>query len=470
MFNSMIFLLIATVFSYRSGYYIYPKQGLVVLPFRYGFYPGGRYTINVSKGETDSLLFLIATYDDTVRFFEGVNERSPCNWTYNVDYINKIQLEDGKGVASGKVNKKGMYYTTVTPCNPNDDNGYTFYFTYVNPDSMLSYDEQPCLITVPIIAGIACGLFILWLVNWFMYFSLKNSLHIYFTIGIFFTVIYELLYAFEYYSRDKSDSKSPLFVARKVFRVLQETVLLSAMFLSCRGWCIIHNSIHWGWIVLAFVLSAGITVPYSISDFAYLSTIPNLIDLLIAAIVAGVYLYFMLRGITDANEAVKAHLYVIAQSGIDPKTTPIHKKYILFSTVCGAVIAYFLVLIFRSAFNSIWTLPIYIMQLIYDIIIVILISIISFAFRMKKETLKGYMMIGDDGEGELLEKSQFESFDIEHLDHSTVPYEEGMSLPPQPTVAKPKSQKNKEKDQKNQDDETEQRNQELLQNNNAAEI
>ena len=234
------------------------------------------------------------------------------------------------------------------------------------------------------------------------------------------------------------------------------------MFLSCRGWCIIHSSIHWGWVILAFVLSAGITVPYSLSDYAYLSMIPNLIVLLIAALFAGVFLYFMLRGITDANETVKAHLYVIAENGIDPKTTPIYKKYILFSTVCGAVIAYFLVLIFRSAFNSIWTLPIFVMQLIYDIIIVVLITIIAFAFRMKKETLNGYMMIGDDGEGEMLEKSQFEAFDIEHLDHNTVPYESGMTLPPQPTVNKPKS--SKEKNLKNED-EAEQRTQELLPNN-----
>lgn len=457
----MFLLLICAVFSKKSGYFVYPQKGLVILPFRYGFYSGGTYTINVTEGNTDGLVFVIATYENTIKFLSGASDYAPCNYSYPVDYTNVISLQDGKGIISGKIDKKGMYYTTVASCNPYD-NGYTFYFTYLNPNSCLSSDEQPCLITVPVIAGIAGLLFIIWLINWFMYFSLKNSLHLYFTIGILLTVTYEVLYVFEYISRNKTDKKSNLYVARKVFRVLQETVLLSAMFLSCRGWCIIHSSVHWGWVVLAFVLSAGITVPYSISDYANLSVIPSLIVLLTAAAFAGVFLYFMLRGIAEANETVKAHLYVIAENGIDPKTTPIYKKHILFSTVCGAVIAYFLVLIFRSAFNSIWTLPIFVMQLIYDIIIVILITIIAFAFRMKKETLNGYMMIGDDGEGEMLEKSQFEAFDIEHLDHNTVPYESGMTLPPQPTVNKPKS---KEKNLRNEDNEAEQRTQELLPNN-----
>ncbi|OHS97263.1 hypothetical protein TRFO_09532 [Tritrichomonas foetus] len=465
-----MFLFLSSLLLLRRGYQILKDVGLLILPDRYGFEVGGKYSVQISDAGTEKILVLIATLSEASKYLSNLSQSTVCEGP-TVKYSHIVPIVNGEAEFEGVVDKKGIYYTILSSCY-SGDTGYIYRFQYSNPTSFLSYDVQPCLITLPIIAGIALILFLAWMINWFCYFSLKNSLHLYFTIGIFFTVVYDVLIVFEYHTRNKSDLEHPIYTATKVFRVLQEVVLLSAMFMASEGWSIIHSEYHWRKMILSFVLSAGIAVLYGLIDFSVVSGKYFVVAVFLVLVTCiGFYGYFMFRNVENAQTYVKAHLYVIAESGIDPQTTPIYKKYLYFKTVTVTICVYFTVLFIRSLFVYFWPLPFWVTQLIYDIVITSTISVIAFAFRMKKETKQGYLMVGDEEqEPRVFGPDDTENFDI--IDEfMTKPYEEGMTLPAQPFLTDPNRKSHKDKKKKenrkektNEDNEDDQRRQALIDN------
>ena len=278
-----------------------------------------------------------------------------------------------------------------------------------------------------------------------MYFSLKNSLHLYLTIGLTLTTVYYLNFVFEERRRNVSDDPSPIYISRKVFRVLHETVLLSAMLMASEGWCIVRKTITLCGIFGNFVVSSFVTVILAVYDFADFGTIGTLVTLFCIFIILAVFIVFMMHNIKKARQEVDAHLYVIAEEGINPETTPIYRKLGILRVVVFSVLGYFIALFMRSAFSFFWPIPVWILQLIYDIVTTAFIAVIAFVFRMKKESSKGYISIGDDEEQE---PRVFDSEDIQSIDWRSATaeeganiraYEEGMRLPAQPYITSKKT-------------------------------
>ena len=461
----MFFIVLSLVSSYTIAYQVKPKSGFIVLLQRWGFEENGSYNITFWDVDgVNSTLALVAKRDDAITYIDYVEELAKksdfeeidfCP-DFHVNYSNVVMIENGTGSVSGTIDKKGMYYTIVSSCSKYD-NGYKFRLVYKNPNSCLSYDEKPLLITVPVVTSLIGLIFILWIINWVLHFSCKNSLHIYFTAGITLSAIYYILYTFEVISSNKTDIETPVYTARRVFRVFQETILLSAMLMAAEGWCIVKNTISWWSVLLSFACSACVTISFAIVEFLYLNTVETVIALIFVVVASCTYMVVLFININSGRQHIVAHLYVIAEEGIDPVTTPIYKKLQLYQSVASAVICYFMVIMVRTLIQSFYPLQVWITQLLYDLIIIILIAIISFFFRMKKETSNGYMMLGDEDQ----EPRVFSAQDIQHINYNNVegsnrPYEEGMHLPAQPFITKSKKKENKS------NDENESRNQELL--------
>ncbi|KAK8842314.1 hypothetical protein M9Y10_025892 [Tritrichomonas musculus] len=469
-------LLITFLFSitFRQNFTVDAGSGIISLNRRFGLVSGATYSFNFyDANDIDSILVLVATRNDAIDYLNSASDNHICKGKH-INYSHVVPIDkNGFGSVSGTIFKKNMYYTVLSPCE--NDLKYSFQIQYINLNSYLSYDEKPCLISMPIVAGIVCILYVVWLANWFMYFSLKNSLHLYFTIGLTLTTVYYLIFVFEERNRNISDDPSPIYVSRKVFRVLHEAILLSAMLMASEGWCIVRKTITiWG-MIGNFIMSAFVTVTLAVYDFADFGTIGTLITLFCLFIVLAVFIIFMMHNIRKARQAVDAHLYVIAEEGINPETTPVFRKLGILRVVVFSVLGYFIALFMRSAFSFIWPLPVWILQLVYDIVTTSFIGVIAFVFRMRKESSKGYISIGDDGEQE---PRVFDSEDIQTIDWRSATaeeganirsYEEGMQLPAQPYITNKKSTSGNlfaDKGKKNNNkDNDEQRNQNLLNDN-----
>lgn len=434
-------LLTAFLFSiaFRQNFTVDAGSGIISLSRRFGLVKGGTYSFNFYNAkDVDSVLVLVATRNDALKYLSSTSDEAICEGE-PINYSHVVSIDkNGYGSVSGTIYKKDMYYTILSTCN--NDLKYSFQIEYLNLKSCLSYDEKPCLISMPIVAGIITVFYIVWLVNWFMYFSLKNSLHLYFTIGLTLTTIHYLIFVFEERNRDISDDPSSIYIARKVFRVLHETVLLSAMLMASEGWCIVRKTITACGMVGNFVISSFVTVTLAVNDFADLGTLGTLITLFFTFVVLAVFIIYMLHNIKKARQSVDAHLYVIAEEGINPETTPVYRKLFILRIVVLSVLGYFIALFMRSAFSFFWPLPVWILQLIYDVVTTTFIAVIAFVFRMRKESSKGYISIGEDEEQE---PRVFDNDDIQSIDWRSATaeeganirtYEEGMHLPAQPYI------------------------------------
>ena len=197
----MIFLLIKWTISYHQSFHINQVMGTHDFPFHFGFNSGGRYKINVTKGGDSDLLFLIDTEKDIELFKDQNNKKNLCNFTFPINYINLMHVEKGIGFLTGQIDKKGIYYTTITICQQKQ--GYSILLTYTNPNSVLSYEEQPCFFIELFFTSFMFVIFTFWIVNWSKYFSFKNILHTFVTACLLLTIIYD-----RFLSYNSSDNRT----------------------------------------------------------------------------------------------------------------------------------------------------------------------------------------------------------------------------------------------------------------------
>lgn len=58
----------------------------------------------------------------------------------------------------------------------------SLYLTYLNPNSCLSTSVQSCIKVFPKLIIVLSVIFVIWMINWFCYFTLANVFHLFVTI------------------------------------------------------------------------------------------------------------------------------------------------------------------------------------------------------------------------------------------------------------------------------------------------
>ena len=393
-----------------------------------------------------------------------------CQSIKQIIYISLSELinisQGGSGNFSGIVNDNNYLTPLIVACASNDRDtsvadfestkdrfliknispksayyvsDYTFSVRFSNPNSLLDSRKIPCLYIKPISTALFGLLIIFWLINWAFNFTLKNPLHLYLTITFLVTFLFVIIDTLKLYHDNVSDDPTSLTTAVIVLRCFHELLLLTAMMLAAKGWCIIIETIAISEIVSSIFYAIMFSIPILILDSQIINVYLQLTMFLIGF--AGCFLYYnvLITSITEASSVVSAHLLIISQSGIDPETTPIQKKFKIFNTISNSVVLYFSIMIFRTILFELLRLPDYIMVSIYDFATLILLSIAAWLFKLKKSLRTGYMMVGENAQS-----VEFTLDDIEKLNEdkdelqksATTPWQEGMPLPAQPIVHK----------------------------------
>lgn len=117
----------------------------------------------------------------------------------------------------------------------------------------------------------------------------------------------------------------------------------------------------------------------------------------------GVIFYYrdLIVSIEQSSEYVIAHLMVISESGIDPYTTPIMDKYIIYKGLSWGILIYLgaqqivmLISYFCENFVAFW-----VQQLLYDIVNLFGIIGASFILKLNKKRLNGFMQLHSSSDG-----------------------------------------------------------------------
>jgi hypothetical protein len=125
---------------------------------------------------------------------------------------------------------------------------------------------------------------------------------------------------------------------------------------------------------------------------------------------------------------------VISEEGIDPRTTHVWRKFVMFRGILWGLFAFLTVRLAVSAVRTFSDTPFWVTQLVNDLSVVLLMVLAGFLFRLRKETSNGYMMVGDEENGpRQLPRDQVVAFSADgEEDQRLASWREGMTLPPQP--------------------------------------
>lgn len=338
---------------------------------------------------------------------------------------------------------------------------------FKNPKTNLDLHVYPCLITKPIFASISLLVLLLWIINWILNFTKTCTIHIFLTIIIVDSLIYFFLQSKELYFRNHSDLFTPLMPLRITFLFIFQVLFFSTILMLAKGWFIVHKSLGKLKIFCCFIYSALLALPQliyqtnfvnkalgaslfktkaktlcpdkEISDDIETDSHNNFIDLFlrlvgnyfhyqktnecsdislwtsktswnIAFIVIGfigVIFYYrdLIISIEESSEYVIAHLMVISESGIDPYTTPVMEKYIIYKYLSWGILIYLaaqlivmLITQFCQNYVSFW-----VQQLLYDIVNTFGIIGTSIVLKLNKRRLNGFMELpssSDDNEND----------------------------------------------------------------------
>lgn len=444
----------------------------------FGFLVNGKFEFNFINTQNQQLYVGLATPNELSYLSSTIlnYDNFTCISIKQIIYIKLSELvnisQEGSGFFNGTVNDKNYYTPIIISCtsinrnaptsfnninsniNPNQNkfslqnkspkstqyaSYYTFSIKFSNPNSLLDSRKIPCLYIKPISTALFGLLILFWIINWVLNFTLKNPLHLYLTATFLVTFLFVIIDTLKLYHDNISDEATSLTTACIVLRCFHELLLLTAMMLAAKGWCIIIETISISEIVSSVLYAVMFSIPILILDIEMMNVYLQLSMFLVGF--AGCFLYYnvLISSIAEANSVVSAHLLLISQSGIDPETTPIQKKYHIFNTISNSVVLYFSIMMFRTVLFELLYIPDYFMASIYDFATFALLAIAAWLFKLKKSLRTGYMMVGENAESVEFTLDDIEKLneDKEELQKSaTTPWQEGMPLPAQPILTK----------------------------------
>jgi hypothetical protein len=387
-----------------------PEDGLQDV--RFYFQTNG--TISASVQGEDRIQLFACTRSEYADLLD--NKRGPCAIEKYFDSVWQTEIKEA-----------GRYRVFVRAW------GSIVTVTLHNPSSFLDAYEEPCLISLPVVSVLFLILIVLWTVNWLCYASLTITLHSFISFTFIAALLYEVIYYFEFRHHAVSDDPTPLTEIRITLDFMRQTFFFWTILMAAKGWSIIQKSLPKREFCRGFTFSVFLTIPITVADH---------VDMGIAAIVVvglavvGMLCYYghVVRSIRASQRYVIAHLMVISEEGIDPRTTHVWRKFVMFRGILWGLFAFLTLRLIVSAVRTFSDAPFWITQLINDLSVVVLMALAGLLFRLRKETSSGYMMIGDEDDGSRrLPRDQTVAFSADGDEaRGLASWREGMTLPPQP--------------------------------------
>lgn len=322
-----------------EGFADYEAEAIAIGSF--GFDAGGTLSI-IAQTEDPSSIFEMR--------FNLFTEGQYMSWMYmsEMTYDRNCDAQDSIGTWRVDLNgsaqsytfqvlEKHVGYAIVAHCFSYETGRYHVEAQFTNPSGLLDNRKSPTITLMYVdyvvfsvlIAGYIGSFFVQQKTTNFR--AISGLLVIHFVIMslpiiyIAYCAVYQAVLVWQ----NKSEETSKMEIVQNTVGFLYQAVLLATIMTASTGWKLLHVKVPLWRLVVgvvgSFVFSGLSLVQLFIDDFWFeLMVLASQV-----AVLAGL-MTVMLRNIGDAARQAKAHLLVIQQSGIDPRTTPVYEKYKLF--------------------------------------------------------------------------------------------------------------------------------------------
>lgn len=332
-------MILGILLCFRQKYPFTMISPIGILP-TFGFQSGGTFAVKIKALENTT-----RTYQFAFLTSKELRDVPQCGApTLYPHFIWKYSTQENW--LNGTIKDKAILYPVMRDCYPGDaELRVNIEVYYKNPNSYLDYREQPSLITGPIILGVACSAILFWLIYNIIRRCKFVPLHYAFTVlFVLFAVL--ILIEYLYLQRvSKYDGSLVMSIAFDVIDVIYLASLFGTIIMVASGWCFIHTDFSFTDILVAYIAPAllfGLENGAHYSNSIWLATV-----ILVGEFAAIAFcVYVAIKRVGYAKKVIMAHMTVIEHSGIDPSTTPISKKFKVytnvFNTVLISIFIYFL--------------------------------------------------------------------------------------------------------------------------------
>lgn len=402
---------------------------------KFGFAKNGHYYLNLSRPSAPMVFGLASKSeirDNSILNFDYSPRPNFCLGRNPLAQIQQFVNTNETATLSGIIPKKGVYTPFYYAC----DNKYTFTVLadFMNGNSHLDNRMYPATIYTPIFIGLFGILFILWLVNWFTHFTLEIKIHYFLTTCFTFAVIMRgLYYGYLLDLKKTGFISNGIYYSYYIIDGVNTLFLLITLIFAARGWYIITKKIDFKKLILPLIFSLLFVVFNLLLTFLSLGFYDFVIAL-VALICLGVYVFYLTRFINESLFKITAHILVIKNEGIDPKSTPVYQKYKMFKLYFKALIVYCVCVIIQLIVECFADDITWLNHLLSDISAIILACFLFYIFMLRQKRYNGYLII-EEGDVEECSQNDIQNFQNEGVEGAEgVEWDINSPLPPAPVI------------------------------------
>lgn len=442
-------LLLSILGLVNKAFYKMKAQFGVQTSLAYGFESGGQANISITNSDT-AMVFGIMTMEEYEAMPGGpLKMSSYCGYDPEkriTTYQAFVDSPPGNNTLSVIIDKKAVYVPFYMLCY--DVAGVYFAqwegeISFKNKNGWLDYRWGPAKIYEPILIVIQVCILVAWLINWFMHLTLKIKIHFLITAAFATGSISQcIVYLSLLISDAEGATPGGLSVMGYLISLLYNAALFGFLLLAVNGWYIVKQKLDMkkmtaGWAYMICYLISLLISGISSSLFGLFMSFVGIMCLF-------GYLWTLLRDIKETIRSVLAHLVVIRENGIDPKTTPIYRKHQLMQLLNKVIIGYICLKVVYLMFMLYSGEITYYSYLIDGLIDSLLWCFMAWIFHLRKDYAVNYLVIDEtaDENGVTPTYSPAE-YQLEDLENMTLEspeleggheYVYGTPLPPQPMV------------------------------------
>ncbi|OHT06392.1 hypothetical protein TRFO_05591 [Tritrichomonas foetus] len=401
----------------------------------FGFEENGVYQLIFSEIPENTIYALIPNSElSKYRKILTVKDAT-CDSIFNLDYFFNTSSAN---FFSGVIQKKGIYTPILIRCDKTERTQLKITEIYYNPGNCLDYRYNGLFHGKIAICIFLLIILIYWIWNWVSHFTIQVGIHYFLTSVFASNVMYQVIRLCELYVTKKQDNSVGLTPIRIIFLLVSETIFYATLLLCVKGWCIVYDTL----LIRDILLSLVYPTVFMLFRILSIYVVPGFYSL-ITFFVAFISLLFFIRDVvlslSRTSKYIMAHLLTISNSGIDPKTTPIYKKHImyrnfryLFFTICGTIVfVVFLNLFVETSFTAV--------EIVEDVIEVIIMGALALLFRLKGNKNTNYSMIPETSMNDDIHAIDIHELDTINesslqLNSGGKAWEEGMPLPGMPPI------------------------------------
>ena len=249
-------LLIINALIIRTKYKFTTNAKKTIIPQSFQFKKEGLCTIQIKSEKVDSIYVYIDREENILKNKKEI--KNQCNNMITAKNGHFIQLQNGTGTYTKIVQKDGVYKVFCESCQGTNEN-FTIDISYSEKNSSSKITSN---VNFRLIISIACIIFVIylfWLINWFMYFSMKNIIHLILTISLTFFLVEKIICIFHFKANYQSKNCSMFAIFRNIFVFLSNFLFFFSILLIIAGYSINYENPKLYNLFICLFMSALIT-------------------------------------------------------------------------------------------------------------------------------------------------------------------------------------------------------------------